>query len=86
MVRERRDGIEAQKKEVLKDNRRMGEEAGVHGWGFLDARPSEIDIEEEEEDTQTDNGALHRHPVSLVIILTWNINPHRIGHHLSPAD
>lgn len=68
MVRERRDGIETQEKEVLKDNRRMGEEAGVHGWRLLDASPGEIDVEEEKEDTQTDNGALVRHPVSLVMI------------------
>lgn len=68
MVRERRDGIETQEKEVLKDNRRMEEEAGVHGWRLLDARPGEIDVKKEKEDTQTDNGALVRHPVSLVII------------------
>lgn len=59
MVRKRRECIKGEEKEVLYDNRSVDEETRGHGLRFLDARPGQVDVEEEKEDTKANYGALN---------------------------
>jgi len=59
------EGAEDQEEDVLQDDGLLGEAPEVGGFvgrgsggGFFDARPGEVDVEEEEEDAEADNGAL----------------------------
>jgi hypothetical protein len=59
------EGAEDQEENVLEDDGLLGEAAEVGGFGgrgggggFFDACPGEVDVEEEEEDAEADDGAL----------------------------
>lgn len=58
MVRERCEGVQRQEEKVLDDDRGTGEEVGCYRCGSLDSCPGQVDIEEEQENTETNNGAL----------------------------
>lgn len=45
----------------MENNRGVNEEAGGHGLRFFDARPGQVNVEEEKEDTKADYGALKKH-------------------------
>lgn len=70
----------------MDDDRGVDEEAGRHGLRFFDARPGQVDVEEEKEDTKADNGTLKRR---YMLALTWykvkDHDSHRIGYHLFQA-
>ena len=58
-----RERAEDEEEEILVDDGLLGEAAergGFRGWGglSLDARPGQVDVEEEEEDAEADYGGL----------------------------
>lgn len=60
MVGESRGGVQGQEEEVLDDDGGARDEGCSKGRVFLEAGPGEVDIEQEQENSQTDNGALER--------------------------
>lgn len=64
MMCERCGGVQAEEKEILNDNGSAREKGCCEGWVFLDAGPGEIDVEEQEKDSQPDNGPLSVHAIS----------------------
>jgi hypothetical protein len=58
MMRQCRQSIECQEEEILHEYGSGRKTSGGEGGGFLDARPGQIDVKQQQQNAETDNRAL----------------------------
>lgn len=92
MVRECSGSVEREEEEVLDDNGGARDECRRKGGVFLETSPGEIDVEEEEQNSEANDRSLESYTVSwifyhavLVCACSWD-HVHQTDYHRAQAD